>query len=200
MLHDLDSTITELLKSRLPPDLAAKLSISFATPSTGFPPPSLKLPAVNLYLYSAIPNYSLRENAPTVRRSANGTAQRVPPPIYVDCTYLVSLWIDPSSTDPSLDEHSMYGNVLQALLASPFVPQETLQGSLQKSQIGPVTTRVSQTGSQGPGNVWQALGAVSKLSFSYTVTLSMPVFAAEPVTLVTEKQIRLGIMEVQAAQ
>jgi hypothetical protein len=94
----------------------------------------------------------------------------------------------------------MYGNVLQALLASPFVPQETLQGSLQKSQIGPVTTRVSQTGSQGPGNVWQALGAVSKLSFSYTVTLSMPVFAAEPVTLVTEKQIRLGIMEAQAAQ
>lgn len=200
MLHELDSTITELLKSRLPADLASNLSISFATPSAGFPPSSLKLPAVNLYLYSAIPNYSLRENAPTVQRSANGAAQRVPPPIYVDCSYLVSLWPDASSKDASLDEHSMYGNVLQALLSSPFIPQETLQGSLQKSQTGPVTTRVSQTVSQGSGNVWQALGAESKLSFSYTVTLSMPVFAAEPVTLVTEKQIKIGIMEVQATQ
>jgi hypothetical protein len=200
MLHELDNTITELLKSRLSPDLAGKLSISFATPGAGFPPPSLKLPAVSLYLYSAIPNYSLRENAPTIRRSANGTAQRVPPPIYVDCTYLVSLWIDAGSKDASLDEHSMYGDVLRALLVSPFIPQETLQGSLQKSQVGPVTTRVSQADFQASGNVWQALGTQNKLSFSYTVTLSMPVFAAEPVTLVTEKQIRLGIMEVQAAQ
>jgi hypothetical protein len=199
VLHEVDNTITELLKSSLPPDMAGKLSVSFATPGVGFPPPELKLPAVNLYLYSAIPNYSLRENAPTVHRSTNGTAQRIPPPIYVDCTYLVSFWTDASNKDASVEEHSIYGTVLQALLGTPFIPQEMLQGSLQNSLGGPVTTRVSQAFSQSPGNVRQAVGTENKLSFSYTVTISMPVFAAEPVTLVTDKQIKIRVMESQAA-
>ncbi|HEX5283593.1 MAG TPA: DUF4255 domain-containing protein [Bryocella sp.] len=200
MLHEVDNTIAQLLKSRLPPDLGGKLSICFATPGAGFPPPELKLPAVNLYLYSAIPNYSLRENAPTVHRSADGTAQRIPPPICVDCTYLVSIWTEANDKDPSAEEHGIYGTVLQALLGNPVIPQETLQGSLQNSQAGPVTTRVSQAYTQSPGNVRPALGAENKLSFSYTVTFSMPVFAAEPVTLVTDKQIKIRTMELQATQ
>jgi hypothetical protein len=196
MLHELDNTIVELLKRKLNPELAASVSFSFATPSVGFPPPSLKLPAINLFLYSATPNVALRENAPIVQRAANGTASRTRPPIYVDCTYLVSVWPEPTSKDVAADEHSMFGEVLAALLASPVIPEEDLQGKLQTTQGSPMCTKVSQGAFQGSGDVWQALGAQSKLSLVYTVTLSLPVFDAEPVSLVTEKQFRFRTLEV----
>ncbi|HAA02882.1 MAG TPA: DUF4255 domain-containing protein, partial [Syntrophobacteraceae bacterium] len=51
MIDDLDRTLELLLKQDLPPTLVKQLTISFAVPDDQFPPQSVTLPAIDLFLY-----------------------------------------------------------------------------------------------------------------------------------------------------
>jgi len=56
MIDDLDKTLEELLTRELPPqwfkeESSTKVTISFATPDDQFPPTSVTLPAIDLFLY-----------------------------------------------------------------------------------------------------------------------------------------------------
>ena len=191
MIDDLDRTIATLLRRELPPALAQQVQISFATPDDQFPPQSVTLPAIDLFLYDVRENLELRSNEVYVQRSSDGTAIRTRAPVRVDFSYLVTAW--PSSTvpDPAQDEHRLLGEVMRALLRHRTIPEDLLQGVLA-IQDPPLPTSTLQPGRlQSLGEFWQALGGKPKAALNYSVTASVEVFAPESVRLVTEKVLKV---------
>ena len=125
MIDDLDKSLENLLKRELPPELVAQITISFATPDGQFPPPSVTLPAIDLFLYDVRENRELRDGEWRIERQSDGTAVRKAPPVRVDCSYLITAW----AGDP-LSEHLLLGQVMQALLRRAPIPPTFLEGAL----------------------------------------------------------------------
>jgi hypothetical protein len=178
MIHDLDKTLEELLKKELPPALVEQIAISFATPDNQFPPTSVTLPAVDFFLYDIRENQELRSVEWSVERQSDGRALKMPPPVRVDCSYLVTAWPSESSTTPSHDEHRLLSEVMKALLRHPVLPAGILQGELQGQQLPPPTSSLQAGRLQSLAEFWQALGGKPKAVLNYTVTIG--VTAQEP--------------------
>ncbi len=175
MIHDLDSTLEELLKHELPPSLVNQVTISFATPDDQFPPTSVTLPAIDLFLYDVRENRELRSNEPLIERRSDGTATKKQPPVRVDCSYLITAWASEGSNSPAQDEHRLLGEVMRVLLRHPTIPAAVLQESLQ-GQEPPLPASVLQPGRlQSVGEFWQALGGKPKAALNYTVTIGVEV-------------------------
>src|SRR4051794_10788552 len=103
MLDDLDKTLEALLKKRLPPKYA-ELPITFAAPGDHTPPAGITPPAIDLFLYDVRANTELRSNDWLVERGKDGVTRR-PPPVRVDCSYLITAWIAESSSSPTESPH-----------------------------------------------------------------------------------------------
>jgi hypothetical protein len=173
MFHDLDSTLTELLRRELSPSLVEQITITFATPDGQFPPASVTLPAIDLFLYEIQENRDLRSAEPQLERHPDGRVLRTPPPVRVDCHYLVTAWAKSGVQRPEEDEHRLLGEVLRVLLRHREIPREALRGEL-KGQALPVRARVSPPSTQqSRGDFWQALGGKPKAAFHYTVTIGV---------------------------
>src|SRR5690348_5921129 len=102
MFQDLDSTVADLLKRELPPSLVDQVTITFATPDSQFPPSTVPLPAIDLFLYDIQENRDLRSHDQSVERRPDGRASRAHAPVRVDCHYLVTAWA--KSEQPEHDE------------------------------------------------------------------------------------------------
>jgi hypothetical protein len=193
MIDDLDKTLKELLNRELPADLVKELTISFATPDDRFPPDSLKLPAIDLFLYDVRENRDLRSNEWLVERQNDGTATKKRFPVRVEGSYLITAWPSNSSSSfssPDEEEHYILGEVMKALLHHSTIPDEVLQGELQNQQL-PLPTSTLQPGHlQNLGEFWQALGGKPKAALNYTVTISVEAHKPVEVKLVTDKRIR----------
>ena len=61
MFHDLDASLATLLRMQLPPEIVDQVTVTFATPNGQFPPASVALPAVGLFLCSIQENTDLRQ-------------------------------------------------------------------------------------------------------------------------------------------
>ena len=185
MIHDLDKTLEQLLKQDLPSELVSQVTISFATPDDSFPPTSITLPAIDIFLYDVRENRDLRSNEWTVERHSSGMATKKRPPVRVECSYLVTAWPSESAPKPAQDEHHLLGEVMKVLLRHPTIPASVLQGSL-KGQEPPLPGISLQPGRlQSLGEFWQALGGKPKAALNYTVTIGVevhkPVEAGPPV-------------------
>ncbi|HYU34441.1 MAG TPA: DUF4255 domain-containing protein [Thermoanaerobaculia bacterium] len=196
MIDDLDRSLENLLKRELPPELVAQITISFATPDGQFPPASVSLPAIDLFLYDIRENRDLRDSEWRIERQNDGTAVRKAPPVRVDCSYLITAWPSDSSTTPARDEHRMLGEVMKALLRHATLPSAVLEGSLVGQQP-PLPASTLQPGRlQSLAEFWQALGGKPKATLSYTVTIGVePGVAPEagPPVLETVFKLREGI-------
>jgi Pvc16 N-terminal domain len=176
MIDDLDRTLEALLRRELPPDLVEQVTISFVTPDDQFPPASVTLPAIDLFLYDVRENRELRSNEWLVERRSDGTSTRQRPPVRVDCSYLISAWASQSSTTPAQDEHRLLGEVMKVVLRHPTIPAEVLQGALV-GQEPPLPASVLQPGLlQSLGEFWQALGGKPKATLHYSVTIGVEAY------------------------
>lgn len=178
MIHDLDETLRELLTRTLPPGLVEQVTISFATPDDQFPPTSVTLPAIDLFLYDVQENRDLRSNEWRVERSSDGTSTKRPPPVRVDCSYLVTAWPSESAPNPAEDEHRLLGEVMKVLLRHLTIPAEVLQGDLQGQEPPLPTISLHPGRMQSVGEFWQAMGGKPKAALNYTVTLGVEVHKA----------------------
>ncbi|MBV9772857.1 MAG: DUF4255 domain-containing protein [Gemmatimonadetes bacterium] len=196
MIHDLDRTLEELLKLDLPQSIVDQVTISFATPNNQFPPASVPLPAVNLFLYDVRENRDLRSNEHVVERRADGTAVRTRAPARIDCSYLVTAWPSDASNSPAMDEHKLLGAVMWVLLRHPTIPEAVLQGSLGGQGL-PLPTSALQPGHlQNLGEFWQALGGRPRAALNYTVTLALQLDTPEELgPVVTARTLRLDPVE-----
>lgn len=186
MFDDLDRSIENLLKRELPADLVSQVTISFATPDGDFPPSSVSLPAIDLFLYDIRENRDLRDPEWRLERQGDGTAVRRPPLVRVDCSYLVTAWPSSGSPAPARDEHRLLGEVMKALLRHTSLPAAVLEGSLVGQQP-PLPSSSLQPGRlQSLAEFWQAVGGKPKATLSYTVTLGVepttPIEAGPPVS------------------
>jgi len=186
MIGDLDSTLQELLARELPGDLVDQVTISFATPDDEFPPTSVTLPAIDLFLYDVRENRELRTNEWQIERHSDGRITRQRPAVRVECSYLITAWASKHSNNPAQDEHYLLGEVMKVLLRHPTIPAVLLQGSLA-GQEPPLPAITLQPGRlQSLGEFWQALGGKPKAALNYTVTIGVdvhkPVEAGPPVT------------------
>ena len=173
MIDDLDRTVEELLRRELAPALVEQVAISFAAPDAEFPPSTVTLPAVDLFLYDIRENLELRRTGWIVEHNDNGTAAKRHPPVRVDCSYLITAWASESSTSRALDEHRLLSEVMKVLVRHPVIPEVLLQGSL-KGQEPPLPSSTLQPGRlQSVAEFWQALGGKPKAALNYTVTIGV---------------------------
>lgn len=182
MLDDLDKTLELLLKRRLPKALADQVAISFAAPDAQFPPQSVKLPALNLFLYDVRENRGLRSNEWLAERQGHAVTRRRAP-ARIDCAYLITAWASPSTPNPAQDEHRILGAVMQVLLGNPSIPTDLLQGVLAGQAPDPPISSLQANNLQSLGEFWQALGGKPRATLSLTVTISAEV--DDPVTVPT---------------
>jgi len=193
VINALDETIKALLRRDLPSALAEQVQISFATPDDQFPPQSVTLPAIDLFLYDVRENLELRSNEVYIERRGDGTATRTRAPIRVDFSYLVTAWPSASVPDPAEDEHRLLGEAMRVLLRYRTIPAEVLQGELTGQEL-PLPVSSLQPGRlQSLGEFWQALGGKPKAALNYQVTLSVEVAKPETVPLVTDKVIKIRL-------
>ncbi len=191
MIDDLDRTLEKLLKQELPEALVNQITISFATPDDQFPPTSVTLPAIDLFLYDVRENRELRSNEWSVERGNDGRSISRQPPVRVDASYLITAWASESSTTPAHDEHHLLGEVMKVMLQYPTIPEDIVQGNL-KGQDPPLPAIILQPGHlQSMGEFWQALGGKPKAALNYTVTISVEPFEAIEEHVVLEKIIAI---------
>ena len=191
MINDLDKTLEELLRRELPQELVSQVTISFDTPDDQFPPSSVSLPAIDLFLYDLRENMDLRSNEWIEERHSSGMAVRKRPPVRVECSYLITAWPSESAPNPAMDEHHLLGEVMKVLLRHPTIPANALQGSL-KGQEPPLPVMSLQPGRlQSLGEFWQALGGKPKAALNYSVTIGIDPFEAIEGPVVLEKIIAI---------
>jgi hypothetical protein len=179
MFDDLDSTVAELLRRELPPEIIEQVSISFATPDNQFPPTWVTLPTINFFLFEIQENHELRSTEPRLERQVDGSVTRTQAPLRADCHYLVTAWAKAGAQRPEQDEHRLLGEALRVLHRHREIPAEALQGSL-KPQPFPLRAKALQAGpSQSRTDLWQALGGRPRASFTYTVTLGIDMHGPE---------------------
>ena len=193
MIDDLDRTLEVLLKRELPPSLVEQLTISFAVPDDQFPPQSVMLPAIDLFLYDVRENRDLRTNEWILERRGDGTSSMKRPPLRVECSYLITAWASDASTTPALDEHRLLGEVMMVLVRHPSIPDPILQGSLA-GQVPPLPAITLQPGRlQSMGEFWQALGGKPKAALNYTVIIGVDVGKVIEAPVVTDKMLKFRV-------
>ncbi len=194
MIHDLDRTIEQLLRAELPASVLSQVGISFVTPDAQFPPSSVTLPAIDLFLYDVRENRDLRSNEWQIDRREDGTAAKRRAPVRVDCSYLISVWPSESSNTPAQDEHRLLGEVMSVLLRHPVIPASVLQGTMQ-GQEAPLPGSSLQPGRlQSVAEFWQALGGKPKAALNYTVTIGVQLHAeVDTGPLVTDSEVRMEL-------
>jgi hypothetical protein len=172
MLDDLDSTLKKFLIHELP-DLQnsaeTSVSISFELPTEGG---MQQKPAINLFLYDVRENLELRSREWTMQRRGNGTAVKTQPPARVDCSYLITVWVN--GDDPQ-QEHHILSKIMKLLLSRSVIPPEMLQGSLQNQELPVILTSMQSGYLQSPSEFWQVMGGKAKVSLHCTVTIAVPI-------------------------
>jgi len=191
MINDIDNSVAALLLRDLPAELAEQVQISFATPDDQFPPQSVTLPAIDLFLYDVRENLELRSNEVYYGRRSDGTTTKIRAPVRVDFSYLVTAWPSESVPDPAEDEHRLLGEVMRVLLRYRTIPEDVLHGDLKTQEPALPVSSLQPGRLQSLGEFWQALGGKPKAALNYQVTLSIELAEIEELYLVTDKLIKI---------
>jgi hypothetical protein len=166
MIRDLSESLGALLTPALP-----AADISFERPTDQFQPAQT---TVNVFLYDVRENVELRNHEPVFRRQGAQTLKE-PPPLRLDCSYLVTAW-PVGGANLALQEHRLLSECLQHLARFPLIPAEFLRGSLI-GQRPPLPTIVARPdGLSNPAEFWTALGNRLRVGLTLRVTISVPMF------------------------
>ena len=196
MFRDLDDTLKRILDDpAMDPPLTALLNadVSFVTPDKNFTPVQ---PTVNLFLYEVVENRELRDPVP-ITEIVGGVVVRRPPPLRVDCKYLVTAWSNLLDAARVAQEHRLLAQALQWLSRFPTIPMTNPPGYAVGSLIGqpfPPPTLVAQmSGDKNTAEFWSALGTPPRPAFYIiaTVAMDLRIQVAEGPPVVT-KEMRIN--------
>jgi hypothetical protein len=166
MIRDLSETLSALLAPAL-----TTADISFERPTDLFAPTQT---TVNLFLYDVRENVELRNNEPVIRRLGT-QSRKEPPPVRLDCGYLVTAW-PVGGSDVALQEHRLLSDALRRLLRFPTIPSEFLRGSLVGQQPPLPTVTARPDGLSNPAEFWTAVGSRLRAALTLRATISVPAF------------------------
>lgn len=170
MLRDLDLSLARLLREKVPlPE--AGYDISFDRPDEKWAGGiSTQKQTVNLFLYDIHENQELRSNESVVQRRPNGTMAVKPPPVRIDCAYLLTVW-SPATVDTALEEHHLLSRILGALLRYRTIPEDVLEGALAGKEPPLPVIAAQPDGPRNFGEFWTAVGNKMRLALSMVVTV-----------------------------
>jgi hypothetical protein len=190
MLQDLHRGLTALLRAELPEDIRSQIGISFATPGDDFPPASVALPALNLFLYDIVNNAELRQSGGGWEPQAPGEFLRAPDPFRIACHYIVTAWARDGVPAPEDDEFRLLGEAMRVLLRYRILPPMAVVGEFARRNYL-IHVRALEGGRLGsPGEFWQALGGKPRPFFNYSLIFALPVSEPEVSTAaVTDPRI-----------
>ncbi len=192
MLQDLDKSIATLLKSQLPATIASAATITFSVPDDTFPTSSVKLPAIDLFLFAIEENKELRTREPFLDRQADGSVTERPAQPRVDVHYMISAFPAAGTSSPSDDEHQMLGEVMRVLFRYRRLPDSVLQGSMvgQFTSVKALSAVSGGNMRQAGVELWQALKTRPRATLHYVITICVDTgIAGEPQPMVTSAQI-----------
>lgn len=183
MIDALDLALANLLNDASAPTDVHDAETSFEPLERTYRP---TVPTVNLFLVGLHQNLDLRSFVP-VREPSSGGYVEEPPPIRVDCRYLVTVWT--AGTTPAqrvADEHRLLGSLMSWLGRFAVLPSATLGPRLAAQ---PVPIRLS-VGLPHPerelSDLWSALGVSPRAAIWLSAMLALPTGSAgivgEPVT------------------
>jgi Pvc16 N-terminal domain len=194
VIQDVDDTLKELLVQKAHIS-TADTDIKFEMPNQAWSAAVTK-PTINLFLYDVRENHELRSNDPTITRNApdaNGVMTGVVsrPPVRMDLSYLITVWIPPQAPNAIADEHRLLGVLLNTLLLFPLLPDEVLKGAMQ-TQAFPVHAWIAQPERlPNPWEFWGHMDHGMKASLNFVLTTSWQPFATDGVVLVKEKGVTI---------
>lgn len=169
MLNDLDDTLAAILNDADAPDHLENADVSFETPDRNYAPGQS---TVNLFLYEVQENRQLRDPEPVLERVGDQFVRR-PPPLRVDCSYLVTAWSNEAAAARTVAEHRLLSLSLLWLSRFPTIPAGFLQGGLANQPFPPPTLVAQMDGNKNAGEFWSALGQAPRPSFNLIVTIAM---------------------------
>jgi len=190
MLQDLHRGLTALLRAELPEEIRGVVGISFATPGDDFPPASVPLPALNLFLYDIVSNTDLRQSGGAWEPQGPNQFLRAPDPYRIACHYIVTAWAREGVPSPEEDELHLLGEAMRVLLRYRILPPIAVTGEFAQRSY-PIHVRALEGGRLGsPGEFWQALGGKPRPFFNYSLIFALPVSDPEVSTAaVTEARV-----------
>lgn len=190
MLQDLHRGLTALLRAELPEEIRGVVGISFATPGDDFPPASVPLPALNLFLYDIVSNTDLRQSGGAWEPQGPNQFLRAPDPYRIACHYIVTAWAREGVPSPEEDELHLLGEAMRVLLRYRILPPIAVTGEFAQRNY-PIHVRALEGGRLGsPGEFWQALGGKPRPFFNYSLIFALPVSDPEVSTAaVTEARV-----------
>jgi len=171
MIKYLDNTIETLLthvSHGVKKELCGNVTVSFDPPDASFPPSSLTLPAINLFLHELRERKELRgagENARQTER--NGKIYQTLHPVWLDCSYLITAW-----AADIFSEHMILGEVARVLARNETFPKEVLheaflgadpEAIIFESRILPIQT----------SNVQNVMGEKFKAAIHCMITMGI---------------------------
>lgn len=168
MLQNLDATIKALLNE-------GSIDSEFKTPNKNY---SVSTATANMFLYEVKENRALRDPVPFMTQVKNEYTKKMPP-LRVDCSYLVTAWIDSANPDQIKEEHQLLGSALAWLSNFPTIPEKYLapvvtDGLNADVQLYAPPTMVAQLdGGRNMGEFWTALGIPPRPYFNLVVTITM---------------------------
>lgn len=184
MIDALDLALARLLDDASAPAEVRDSDVSFEPLAQSYRPTQ---PTVNLFLLGLQQNLDLRDFVP-VREVAAGGYVEAPPPIRVDCRYLVTVWTatDISPAQRVAAEHRLLGSLMSWLARFPVLPASVL-GPRLADQPAPI--RLS-SGLPHPerelSDLWSALDVAPRAAIWLSAVLALPTGApaitGKPVT------------------
>jgi len=194
MIDDLSKTLRAILSTQEVKQEFPQLGeahIEFARPVKDYVPKAPQ--TICLFLYDIRENRELRSNELSRVKGDNGQSTIQPPPLRLDCSYLVTAW--PAQTtnasgadvdqetgqDPLLLEHLLLSEVLQVLARYPTIPADLLQGKLADppQEFPPPMITARADGLSNISEFWTAIGSYLRPSLSVVATISMQVSSPE---------------------
>ncbi|OGO00136.1 MAG: hypothetical protein A2Y58_06140 [Chloroflexi bacterium RBG_13_51_52] len=191
MFGDLDKSLENLLKQNLAPDLVKSVAISFDPPDSKFPPAWIKLPAINLFLYTALENLELRNTEWMWEKGKADTGSVKKPQVQIECSYIITAWTSDSSPNHMLEEHRLLGQAMKSLLKGRTFPRDSLYGSLKDGTATIIRAVALQPEHFSMGPFWQAMGVKPRVAVNYQITLSVDIHTPEKTKEVRERELKL---------
>lgn len=199
MIQDLDSSIEKMLLAELEKEgFGDQVSVSFDIPDSEFPPSSVSLPAVNVFLYDIRENLERRTSdrlvSSQINNSIKGQLHRAP--VWVTFSFLVTAWPSSGTQQPAQNEHMLLGAVMKGLLRHATLPADVLTGSLKDMDPRPSCLTLQPNLLQSPGEFWQAMGGKPRPSINFSVSMCVDVHELMDVTLVDPEKTQRKVTQI----
>jgi hypothetical protein len=185
MFFELDQAIETLLNNPLAPPELRNASVEFKTPAKGY---TVSNDTINLFLLEIKENRVLRDPEPIHEFNA-GVYTRKSPPMRVDVTYVVTVWLTSSAPNPIQMEHDLLAQALGWLNRFPVIPS-----ALFANQPFPIVMFTALPDERlSIGEFWSALGIPPRAAFTVTATVTLdqnPVIPFGPPVVAKEIRIK----------